>query len=261
AHHHAPLLWLSQRARSHRPTQALLLRHSPLPRTSLARIHPLNLSENPISGTSFSAPTVLSAAIQAHQFEGWFSDLAFPMVNKAVLMAATRDGNADGAVGLANSWSQNAPTIDAKDGAGEIRFPALQAILSNNQYYWADLADSNFASCGTGCRKFTVSTLSIPASTRFRVALAWQSCMIEEGSTPVLNNDLDLALNCGSPLQVCGGTTLSNTVTSELEMFERPGCTYSKTCSIEIRIKNGATLNACGSTPTERVGIAWSYNS
>lgn len=97
------------------------------------------------------------------------------------------------------------------------------------------------------------------ANYEFRTVLAWQSCMIQESDpqTPMLNNDLDLALNCGSPLQVCGGTMLSNTTSSEIEMFERPGCTYSRSCSLEIRIKNGMPLNACGSTTTERVGVAW----
>ena len=129
--------------------------------------------------------------------------------------------------------------------------------LSNTQKTWRG---TRFASCGTGCRKVVVTSLSIPALVPFRVALAWQSCMVMEGDTPFLNNDLDLALNCGSPLIACGGTTISNTVTNEIEMIERPGCTYTRTCSVEIRIKNGATLNACGTTTTERVGVAWDFH-
>jgi len=57
---------------------------------------------NQILGTSFAAPSVLSAAIMAHQYEGFFSPLAYPMVNKAVLMAGTQDANADGAIGKSN---------------------------------------------------------------------------------------------------------------------------------------------------------------
>jgi hypothetical protein len=218
-----------------------------------------------ILGTSFSAPTALSAAIQAHQFEGWFSNLAYPMVNKAVLLASTRDANNDGPIGKFSTWSQNANpsngNVDAEDGAGQIKFDKVSAILTNNQYARVDLADSNFVSCGTNCRKYTVTSLVVAPSTSTRVALAWQSCMIAEGSVPQLNNDLDLALNCGSPLIQCGGTTISSTATSELEMLERPSCTFQRTCSIEIRIKNGAPLLACGSTNTERVGVAWSFNN
>lgn len=214
-----------------------------------------------ILGTSFAAPTVLSVAIQAHQYEGWFSSLAFPVVNKAVLMAATRDANADGAIGKFNTWSQNAPSTDAEDGGGEINIAALKSTLDNNRYFFNDLSDSSFTSCGTGCRKHVVATLNIPQNTRTRVALAWQACMISEGSTPVLTNDLDLALNCGSPLVACGGTMMSATISSELEMLERPSCTLARTCSIEIRLKNGASIQPCGSTTTERVGVSWSFNN
>jgi hypothetical protein len=215
----------------------------------------------PVVGTSFAAPSVLSIAIQAHQYKGWFSALAFPMVNKAVLLAATRDANNDGAIGKANVWSQNAPNVDAEDGAGQINIAALKATLDNNRFHYNDLSDASFSSCGSGCRKYTVTTLVIPQNVRTRVALAWHTCMIEEGSTPVLNNDLDLALNCGSPLVACGGTMLSNTESSELEMLERPGCSFERTCAIEVRIKNGATLQQCGSTTTERIGVGWSFNS
>jgi hypothetical protein len=213
-----------------------------------------------IRGTSFATPAVLSAAIQAHQFEGWFSALAYPMVNKAILLAATRDANADGAIGKASVWSANAPTVDAEDGAGQIRFDRLQPILVNNRYYWNDLADASFVSCGANCRKVTVATVTIPSSTPLRVALAWQTCMVDSMSIPSLN-DLDLALVCDGSVFTCGGTILSNTVTSELEMLEKAACTYDKTCEIQIRIKNGAPLASCGSTTTERVGVAWSFGN
>jgi len=120
------------------------------------------------------------------------------------------------------------------------------------------LTDGNFVSCGTNCREFFVTSFTVNANVKTRVALAWHACMENEGSIPVLNNDLDLVLSCGSPIQLCGGSISSTAVTSELEMVERPGCSIAKTCSIKIRIKNGATLNACGANPAERVGVAWS---
>ncbi|MDB4958914.1 MAG: hypothetical protein JWO36_6483 [Myxococcales bacterium] len=214
----------------------------------------------PISGSSFAAPAILAVAIQAQQFEGWFSALAFPMVNKAVLLAGTRDANADGAIGKGNKWSSQ--PSDAEDGAGQINYAYVSDTLNNNRYYWTDLADSNFVSCGTNCRTYVVTSISIPYTVTARVALAWQSCMTTEAGGATLNNDLDLALNCGSHA-TCAQTTLSDTVTSELEMLERPACgirTADRVCSIEIRIKNGAALASCGSTTTERVGVAWSLH-
>jgi hypothetical protein len=71
---------------------------------------------------------------------------------------------------------------------------------------------------------------------------------------------LDLALVCTGT--ACPGTLMSNTVVSELEMFERQVCvgapkSATASCSLQVRIKNGATLQACGSTTTERIGVAW----
>jgi hypothetical protein len=200
-----------------------------------------------------------SAAIMAHQYEGLFSALAFPMVNKAVLMAGTQDSNADGAIGKSNfAWSGQ--PSDAEDGAGQINLAFVKTTLDNNRYYWNDLTDGNFASCGTNCREVIVASVTVNANMTTRVALAWHACMENEGSLPFLNNDLDLVLNCGSPFVACGGAISSTSVTSELEIVERPGCSFAKTCSIRIRIKNGATLNACGANSAERVGVAWSMH-
>ena len=210
-----------------------------------------------VVGSSFSAPAVLSAAIQAQQYEGWFSSLAYPMVNKAVLMASTQDANADGAIGKGTTWSGQ--PSDAEDGGGQLNFGYIKQILDSNTYWFADLSDSDFAPCGTGCRTKTVASIAIPAQTGIRVALAWQSCLLSELSTPVISNDLDVALNCGNPIQTCGGTIVSNTISSELEMIDKAKCTFQRSCTIEVRIKNGATLQACGSTTTERVGVAWSF--
>lgn len=213
-----------------------------------------------IVGTSLAAPSILSVAIQAHQYEGWFSALAFPMVNKAVILAATRDANDDGAVGKTNIWSFNAPEVDAEDGAGQVNFVALAATLDYDRYYWDDLRDDHFESCGQDCREVYVNTVVVPAHTRIRVALAWQACMLDEGDTPALNNDLDLVLDCGLDYQDCTGSMISDAVTSELEMLERSGCYEVRVCSIRIRIKNGASLNSCGSDEYERVGVAWSFD-
>ncbi len=210
-----------------------------------------------IGGSSFSAPAVLSAAIQAQQYEGWLSALAFPMVNKAVLLASTQDSNADGQIGKSQTWSQAA---DAEDGAGQLNLSYVKQILDNNQYYWANLADGDFVACGTGCRKVPIS-ITIPAGKSVRAALAWQSCLTSEATVPVINNDLDLALNCGNPMYNCGGTIQSNSVADEIEMVFKPVCPLSVTCSLEIRIKNGATLQSCGSTTTERVGVSWAFRS
>jgi hypothetical protein len=208
-----------------------------------------------IFGTSFAAPALLGAAILAHQYEGWFSALAFPMVNKAVLLASTVDANNDGNIG--KGWVWFPQSSDAEDGAGQVSFFNLKRVLDSNTYTYFDLSDSNFSSCGTNCREFIAASVSIPANSSFRAAMAWQSCLTSESGTPTLNNDLDLVLSCGSPLIVCGGTLASSSITSEIEMVSKAACTAPKSCTLRIRIKNGASLAACGSTSTERVGLAW----
>lgn len=212
-------------------------------------------SSVPIAGSSFSSPAILSAAIQALQYEGWFSALAFPMVNKAVLLASTEDANADGAIGKTTHWSGQ--PSDAEDGAGQLNFTYIKQILDNNHYYWTDLADSDFTSCGTGCRK-KVIPITIPQFESARIALAWQSCLTTETSVPVIANDLDLILNCGNPMVACGGIWQSVSTDDEIEMLEYPACNFfPPSCNIEVRIKNGATLQGCGSVSTERIGVAW----
>lgn len=208
-----------------------------------------------IAGSSFASPAVLSAAIQALQYEGWLSALAFPMVNKAVLLASTEDANADGAIGNTTRWSGQ--PSDAEDGAGQLNFTYIKQTLDNNQYYWDDVADSDFVSCGTNCRKITIP-ITIPIAKSARIALAWQSCMTAETGVPVITNDLDLVLNCGNPMVVCGGLYQSVSTADEIEMVQYPACNFlTPGCAIEVRIKNGAALQSCGSTTTERIGVAW----
>lgn len=210
---------------------------------------------NQIFGTSFAAPALLGAAILAHQYEGWFSALAFPMVNKAVLLASTVDANNDGNIGKGWVWFPQGS--DAEDGAGQVSFFNVKRILDSNTYTYFDLSDSNFSSCGTNCREFIAASVSIPGNSSFRAAMAWQSCLTSETGTPTLNNDFDLVLSCGSPFIICGGTIASSSITSEIEMVSKAACAAPKSCSLRVRIKNGASLAACGSTTTERVGLAW----
>lgn len=212
-----------------------------------------------IGGSSFASPAVLAAAVQALQYEGWLSALAYPMVNKAVLLASTEDANADGEIGKSTTWSSQ--PSDAEDGAGQLNYTYIQQILDYNQYYWADLADSDFVSCGTNCRQKSVP-ISVPQYAKTRVSLVWQSCLTSEHGTPVINNDLDLVLDCGNPMLACGGSIQSTTTDDEMEMVMKPACNVLvPSCTIRIRIKNGATLSSCGSTTTERVGVAWAFRS
>ena len=46
-----------------------------------------------------------------------------------------------------------------------------------------------------------------------------------------------------------------DTVTETQTFWDRERATA--TCALEVRIKNGATLQPCGSTTTERIGVAW----
>ncbi len=209
-----------------------------------------------ILGTSFAAPAVLAAAIQAHQYKGFFSALAFPVVNKAVLLAATQDSNNDGPVGKGNSWS--AQPSDAVDGAGQINMLRLKTILDNNRYTYQDLTNASFTSCGTNCRQKLLAT--IPASADYvpRVALTYQACMANSGSIPVLQYDLDLVVTATGSQLTCSTFYTSNTTNSETEMLEFGACPGARTYSVYVRVKNGATLQPCStSDTTERVAVAW----
>lgn len=209
-----------------------------------------------VSGTSFAAPAVLAVAIEAHQYEGFFSALAYPVVNKAVLLAATQDANNDGTVGKGNSWS--AQPSDAVDGAGQINMLRLKTILDNNQYTYQDLTDTSFTSCGTNCRQKLLATVAAPTYYVPRVALTYQKCMANSGSIPVLQNDLDLVVTSSGSQFTCSTFFTSNTTNSETEMLEFGTCPQARTYSIYVRIKNGATLQPCSvSDTTERVAVAW----
>jgi hypothetical protein len=211
-----------------------------------------------IAGTSFAAPQVLAMALLSHEYEGLFSAMSYPTALKSVLLASTRDANADGAIGKSTTWAQ---ATDAVDGAGEIDANRVKQVLDNNQYVHRDLADADFVSCGTGCRQVQVATVSAAAGQPVRAALAWQACMTSAAGNVTMNNDLDLAVQGSTYLfHQCYGYTHSATVTSEVEMVER-SCPSALTYKIFVRLKNGASLQSCGATSTERVGVAWTLGT
>jgi hypothetical protein len=225
--------------------------------TAFSTMRTKDFNNGQILGSSFAAPSVLGAALQGHEYEGWFSSLAYPQVLKAVLLAGTRDANADGAVGTGTTWNG---TSDFVDGAGQIDLSVVKQILDNNRYTYRNLYDSSFVSCGTNCREYTVTTVTQPAYSSIKIALAWHACQDSDASEPFLNNDLDLRINRPGP---CFGTYRSSVaINSETEMiFDSclSGWPSSDSVTIKIRIKNGATLNACNGTTYERVGVAWSF--
>jgi hypothetical protein len=209
-----------------------------------------------ILGTSFASPAVLGAALRAQQYKGWFSSLAIPQVNKAVLLASTVDANSDGQIGTSVQWSS---ASDYQDGAGQIDLNLVKQVLDNNRFTYVNLLDSSFVSCGTNCREYTVTTVSVPNNKAIRVALTWNACSAQRSDTAFLNNNLDLALK--TPGFCFGVTQQSVAIDSETEMVYNNcniGAAGNGTYTIKVRIHGGATLNACNGTSYERVGIAWS---
>lgn len=224
------------------------------PQSSSQMVHQLPETMAPIVGTSFAAPAALASALLTHEYEGLLSPVAYPMVNKAIQLASTRDANADGAIGKATTWSQS---NDAEDGAGGIDATMIKQVLDNNRYVHLDLTDSSFSSCGTNCRQVQVGTIYAPANYTVRAALAWHSCLLVQDGLMTMNNDLDLSIQGSTALgNPCYGYKHSSAITSEVEMVSR-SCSANITYKILVRIKNGASLQSCGTTTTERIGVAW----
>lgn len=211
-----------------------------------------------IRGTSFSSPAVLSMALLAHEYEGLFSHLVYPVVKKAVVLAASVDSNADGAIGTGTTWPQ---ATDAQDGAGAVDGALVKSVLDNNRYVFRTLSDSDFVSCGSNCRQVQVATIAAAPSDTLRIALDWLTCTTGSMGTPLMNNDFDLAVQgstiLGSP---CYGFKYSSAITSEVEMLQR-SCTTSTTYKVFVRLKNGASLQNCGSSTTEDIGVAWTLRA
>ena len=106
-----------------------------------------------IKGTSFSSPAVLGVAIKVIGDEGFFSPAFHPTTLKAIIMAGTRDSEADGAIGNNNSsWNSSA---DFEDGTGHPDYWFVKQITWGNRYWKGNLTNSSFVSCGTNCREYT----------------------------------------------------------------------------------------------------------
>lgn len=215
-----------------------------------------------ILGTSFAAPAVLATTLQTVQYEGFGSSMAIWPVNKAALLASAVDSNADGAVGKANEWSSSA---DAEDGSGHLDFNKLKDVLDNNRYFYRAMVNSDFVACGGSCREYTVAAVSLAPYAKMKVALAWNGCNYKDAQGNVsgeaqVANDFDLRVE--SPSE-CGGTSQQSVSNhSEVEIVQTT-CSVAyirgHTFTIKIRIKNGATLQACNGNTSEKVGVAWSF--
>jgi hypothetical protein len=209
-----------------------------------------NGTDEPYKGTSFAAPSVLGFGIMAFEYEGAFSMLAKPLMNKVALMASARDANADGGV--------FSPGTDARDGAGAPDGVALARILANNAYKWFKVyASTTGTSCGTGCVEYTVATVSAPASAKtLRVAAGWQGCPNRSGGTNTLANNFDLVVTrSGSS---CGGATaISASTVNEVEMVEMKCATNTASHSYTIKVRRQGALSLCGGESSEPVAVAW----
>jgi len=208
---------------------------------------------NAVTGTSFAAPAVLGLAVQFYLYEGPFQ-MAHSAMRKIVLMVGSLDANADGPLPGNIKWNS---TTDAKDGAGAPEGARIKSILDNNRYHQLNLTNSSFVSCGSGCREYTVATVSVPANRYFRAGLAYYSCPSTSPFTNTLINDFDLVVS-----RQCleSGSLLSTSTNSEVEMVQSY-CELSTSNTIKVRIKNGAALQLCGSSTSEPVSVAWDYYS
>ena len=207
----------------------------------------------PVAGTSMAAPAILGLAVQFYLYEGPFQ-MAHSAMRKVVLMVGSLDANADGALPGNTKWNS---ATDAKDGAGAPEGARIKSILDNNRYRQLNLTNSSFVSCGSGCREYTVATVSVPANRTFRAGLADYSCA---GTAPITNtliNDFDLVVS-----RQCleSGSLLSTSTNSEVELVQS-FCELSTSNTIKVRIKNGAALQLCGSSTSEPVSVAWDYYS
>jgi hypothetical protein len=221
-----------------------------------------------ITGTSFSAPTVLSAAIQTYQYEGLLSALVFPVVRKAVLMASATDANADGPINGGTTWSS---TADGVDGAGAVNLGISKQILDaqygsiggfGGQYWYRRFVDSDFAvSCGANCREYTVGTVTVPQGKTLEVALAYNSCSSSRTQAPSMPNNYDLAVVQPAKCQP-HITRQSASAVSEVEMVYDSCLTSAPTPGsggylLKVRLVGSAPLNTCGELG-DMVALSWS---
>lgn len=211
-------------------------------------------------GSSFAAPAITSALVQAQQYEGWFSSLYYPIMKKAVLLAATTDGNADGSVLLGTEWTSGSGAQDGQDGAGQPDLSLMKQILDNNRYQYTTVTDSSFVSCGRGCREYTIKNFTVTPGKRVKAALVWNACTASRTGSIVDPTDLDLVLV--RPSWCLNAVRQSTSINNELEMIA-DDCLVSSpvqgTYSARVRIKNGGTLPLCGGETSEPLALAWSW--
>lgn len=126
------------------------------------------------SGTSYASPMVSGiAALLEHRVS---SLKVFPEATKALILAGARH-NIEGSVRLSD-----------KDGAGGVDAKASFDSAADNRYRWLYLTNSSFDASGN----YTITTGSIPAGSRVKIALAWDSTPNSDFTTDPLKADLDL---------------------------------------------------------------------
>jgi hypothetical protein len=181
-------------------------------------------------------------------------------VKKAVMLAATTDGNADGAVLLGTEWASGSGPQDGKDGAGQPDLLIVKQILDNNRYTYANVTNSSFVSCGPGCREYTIKNFTVNPGKRIKAALVWNACAASRTGSVVDPTDLDLVLV--QPAWCLNGLRQSVSINNEVEMIMDDclaGSPYQGTYSARVRIKNGGTLPLCGSEGSEPLAFSWSW--
>jgi hypothetical protein len=210
------------------------------------------LDGQPISGSSFASPAILSLANQMHLYEGFLSELAHPIVKKAILMAGAADAWGDGSILQGTSWTSDP---DGFDGAGAPDGERIKRILDNNSYTRVELTASSFSSCGTNCEQVHVGSVTVPAGYAIRAALAHNSCPLPtKGQTNTLESDFDLWIVEDVALfpRSASSTSLANEVEALYYLSW-----FSGTFDVFVRIKGGTSFGLCGGELTEPVAIAW----
>lgn len=214
------------------------------------------MTTDDINGSSFASPAILSLANRMHLYEGFFSNLAFPIVKKAILMAGAADVNGDGPIVGGYSWTSSP---DGLDGAGAPDGDRIKRILDANTYAYDELSPTSFSSCGTDCEQVYIGSVTVPGGYAIRATLAYNSCAT--GLKPQknnLNNDLDLwIVEEDVPFPFPPQTASSTSLASEVEALYWFNQFSEKSFSIFVRVKGGTAFNLCGNEPVEPVAIAW----
>ncbi len=211
-------------------------------------------------GTSFAAPAMLSVALQAHEYEGFFSLLYYPIMRKAVVMAATVDANADGAIMNGMEWSS---PFDGQDGTGHPDMVFLKGTLDNNRYRYVSLTNASFTTvpCGSQtCREYTITNITVSAGKALKAALVWNACAINRTdlTTP---EPVDFDLVLVQPAWCLNSLHQSVSIGNEVEaLFDTCllGAPTQGTYTAKIRTKNAAPVQLCSDETSKPVAFAWS---